>query len=39
MAHRSLKGLPRHDRKHKLDLLGAGQPFVNAVMAASRVSA
>src|SRR4051812_28542686 len=24
MAHRSLKGLPRHDRKHKLDLLGAG---------------
>src|SRR6185503_8903336 len=24
MAHRSLRRLPRHDRKHKLDLLGAG---------------
>ena len=24
MAQRSLKRLPRHDRKHKLDLLGAG---------------
>src|SRR5260370_38380392 len=31
MAHRSLKGLPRHDRKHKLDLLGAGLMAASAI--------
>src|SRR5262249_34655160 len=31
MAHRSLKGLPRHDRKHKLDLLGAGLTAASAI--------
>src|SRR5262249_60991377 len=31
MAHRSLKGLPRHDHKHKLDLLGAGLMAASAI--------
>jgi EmrB/QacA subfamily drug resistance transporter len=31
MAHNSLKRLPRHDRKHKLDLLGAGLMMASAI--------
>jgi EmrB/QacA subfamily drug resistance transporter len=30
MAHQSLKRLPRHDRKHKLDLIGAGLMMASA---------
>jgi MFS family permease len=31
MAHNSLKRLPRHERKHKLDLLGAGLMMASAI--------
>jgi EmrB/QacA subfamily drug resistance transporter len=31
MAHETLKRLPRHDRKHKLDLLGAGLMMASAI--------
>ena len=31
MAHNSLKQLPRHERKHKLDLLGAGLMMAAAI--------
>src|SRR5882757_6098962 len=31
MAHRSLRRLPRHDRKHKLDLLGAALMMTAAI--------
>ena len=31
MTHRNLKRLPRHERKHKLDLLGAGLMMAAAV--------
>ena len=31
MAHTTLKRLPRHDRKHKLDLLGAGLMTASAI--------
>jgi MFS family permease len=31
MAHKTLKRLPRHDRKHKLDLLGAGLMMASAI--------
>jgi EmrB/QacA subfamily drug resistance transporter len=31
MAHRSFKRLPRHDHKHKLDLLGAGLMTASAI--------
>src|SRR5829696_8328970 len=31
MTHRNLRRLPRHDRKHKLDLLGAGLMMAAAV--------
>jgi MFS family permease len=31
MAHRSLKGLPRHDRKHRLDLIGAALMMASAI--------
>ena len=31
MAHNSLKRLPRHDRRHKLDLLGAGLMMAAAI--------
>src|SRR5207248_2651395 len=31
MADRTLKRLPRHDRKHKLDLLGAGLMMASAI--------
>jgi EmrB/QacA subfamily drug resistance transporter len=31
MTHRNLKRLPRHDRKHKLDLIGAGLMMAAAV--------
>ena len=31
MAHNSLKQLPRHERKHKLDLLGAGLMMASAI--------
>ena len=31
MAHNSLKRLPRHDRKHKLDLIGAGLMTASAI--------
>jgi EmrB/QacA subfamily drug resistance transporter len=31
MAHHSLKGLPRHDRKHRLDLLGAALMMASAI--------
>jgi EmrB/QacA subfamily drug resistance transporter len=31
MAHRTLKRLPRHDQKHKLDLLGAGLMMASAI--------
>ena len=36
MAHNSLKRLPRHERKHKLDLLGAGLMMASAIPAAPR---
>jgi EmrB/QacA subfamily drug resistance transporter len=31
MAHRSLKGLPRHDRKHRLDLIGAALMMASSI--------
>jgi EmrB/QacA subfamily drug resistance transporter len=31
MAHKALARLPRHDRKHKLDLLGAGLMMASAI--------
>ena len=31
MAHRSLKGLPRHDRKHRLDLTGAALMMASSI--------
>ncbi len=31
MAHKTLKRLPRHDHKHKLDLLGAGLMMASAI--------
>ncbi len=31
MAYNSLKRLPRHDRKHKLDLIGAGLMMASAI--------
>ena len=31
MANRSLRRLPRHDHKHKLDLLGAGLMTASAI--------
>ncbi len=31
MAHHSLKGLPRHDRKHRLDLIGAALMMASAI--------
>src|SRR5712691_9746050 len=31
MAHETLKRLPRHDQKHKLDLLGAGLMMASAI--------
>jgi len=33
MAHQSLKRLPRHDRRHRLDLLGAGLMMAGAIPA------
>ena len=31
MAHHSLKGLPRHERKHRLDLIGAALMMASAI--------